>query len=216
MVPFAVSCYVLYLLTCFPALHFSAPWCCDRHSGNNFDLPSFFPSSFFTDEEHALPPLKRKRKSTKGQNCPTTDRKPLLCRLRAWRSGAHLLDPLRAVRPISFICDDKSLVKLSTVRADKVTCVLDIVRLLEETDQWAEEWGGQIFDVIRGFDKKVDGGDENSEEDAAEESEDKVVSDDAFEDEIIVPRKRARVTVAPSRVPVLVSITNSLSRPKRK
>jgi hypothetical protein len=73
------------------------------------------------------------------------DRKPLQCRLRNWRSEAHLLDPLRAVRPLSFICDDKSLVKLSTLRADKVTCVLDLVRALEETEEWAQEWGEQVF-----------------------------------------------------------------------
>ena len=193
------------------ALEFSVAWCCDHHSGNNFNLSSFFLGSFFTDDEHAAPPLKRKRKSTKGQNRPTINRKPLQRHLRAWRSKAHLLDPLRAIQPHSFICDDKSIVKLSTLRSNKATCVLDIVRALEET----EEWGAQVFDVIQAFDKTADSIDENTdkEEDAqniaeAEETENEEESDE----EIIQPRKRTRMIVAPSRVHVLVSVTNASSK----
>ena len=96
--------------------------------------------------------------------------------------------------------------------------MLDLVRTLEETDEGAEEWGSQILDVIWAFDKEVN--DENSEEEAggemAEQSVDEVLSDEESEDEIIVPCKCARAIVAPSHVPVLVSITNSLSSSRRK
>jgi len=207
--------YVDLLTSLSTALEFSVAWCCDRHSGTNFNLSSFFPGSFFTDDEYAAPPLKRKRKSTKGQNRPTINRKPLQCHLRAWRSEAHLVDPLRAVRPYSFICDDKSIVKLSTLRSDKVTCVLDIVRALEETEEWGEEWGAQVFDVIQAFDKAADSVDEDTDEEEdvqdiveAEETENEEESDE----EIIQPRKRTRMIVAPSRVPVLVSVTNAPSK----
>jgi hypothetical protein len=67
------------------ALSFSSPWCCDRHSGNGFSLPSFFLGPFYTEAEHMLPPPKRKR-ALKGQNRPTCDRKPLQLQLHAWRN----------------------------------------------------------------------------------------------------------------------------------
>ena len=104
------------------------------------------------------------------------DHKPLLCHLQMWCSEAHLLDPLRAIQPLSFICDNKSLVRLSILHTDKVTCVLDLVWALDETEEWAEEWGRQILDVIQTFDN------ENTEEDTteliAEESHDEIVSDE--------------------------------------
>jgi hypothetical protein len=90
-----------------------------------------FSPTFFTEELYAVPLEKRKRKSPKGQNHPTVDRKPLQCHLQTWCSNAHTLDPLCTVRPPSFILDDKSLIKLSTLHADKVTCVLDIVQALD-------------------------------------------------------------------------------------
>ena len=154
-----------------------------------------------------------------GQNRPTIDRKPLQCHLRAWHSKAHLLDPLRTVQPLSFICDNKSIVKLSTLHSDKVTCVLDIVQALEETEEWEEEWGAQVFDVIQAFDKAVDSVDEDTdkEEDAqniveAEETENKEESDE----EIIQPCKQTRMIVALICAPVLVSITNASSKQKQQ
>jgi hypothetical protein len=187
-----VKLYVDLLTSLSTALEFSVAWCCDRHSGNNFNLSSFFPDSFFTDDEHPAPPLKRKRKSTKGQNRPTIDRKPLQHHLRAWRSKAHLLDPLRAVRPHSFICDDKSIVKLSTLRSDKVTCMLDIVRALEET----EGWGAQVFDVIQAFDKAANSVDEDTdeEEDAQDIAEaEETENEEEADEEIIQPRRGTSV-----------------------
>jgi len=62
--------------------------------------------------------------------------------------------------------------------------VLDIVCALEETEEWGEEWGAQVLDVIQAFDKT-----ENKE-----------------------PCKQARMIVAPSCVPVLGSVTNTPSK----
>jgi hypothetical protein len=57
-------------LTFSTALEFSVAWCCGRHSGDKFNLSSLLRGAFFTDEEHAAPPLKHKSKSMKGQNPP--------------------------------------------------------------------------------------------------------------------------------------------------
>ena len=104
--------------------------------------------------------------------------------------------------------------------------MLDIVLALGETEEWAEEWGEQVFHVIQVFDQDKGSDDENSAAHSCEEKEtaECVEHEEAFdredseesEDEIIVPRKRARATVAPSRVPVLVSIINSPSRRQRR
>lgn len=89
--------YVELLTSLSTALEFSIAWCCDCHSRTNFNLSSFLPGSFFTDDECAAPPLKCKCKSTKGQNQPTIDHKPLQCCLHAWHFKVHLLDPLHAI-----------------------------------------------------------------------------------------------------------------------
>jgi hypothetical protein len=94
--------------------------------------------------------------------------------------------------------------------------VLDIVWALEETEEWGEEWGAQAFDVIQAFDKAADSIDEDTDEEEsdaqdigeAEETENEEESDE----EIIQPRKRTRMIVALSRVPVLVSVTNAPSK----
>jgi hypothetical protein len=204
----------------YAALSFSSPWCCDRHSGNGFLLPSFFLGPFFTEAEHMLPPAKRTR-APKGQNRPTCDRKPLQRRLHAWRNQAHQLDSLRAVRPPSFICDDKSIIKLSTMRPDKVTCPLDLVHALDETEDWQVEWAEQVFSVIREFDASgsnhdVDDELVGDEEEVSEEADGLNETQDDEEEEIVIPRKRARVSKIPSRVPVLVSVTNLSTQRKKR
>lgn len=170
-----------------------------------------------------LPPAKRTR-APKGQNRPTCDRKPLQRRLHAWRDKAHQLDSLRAVRPPSFICDDKSIIKLSTIRPDKVTCPLDLVRALDETEDWQAEWAEQVFSVIREFDMDISNhdeddeliGDADDEAEVSEEADGLNETQDDDEEEIVIPRKRARVSKIPSRVPVLVSVTNLSTQRKKR
>jgi hypothetical protein len=149
--------------------------------------------------------------------------------LQAWRTEAHALDNLRSVRPITFICDDKSIVKLATIRSNKVTCVLDIVRALDETEEWGGEFGRAVYNVICAYDsdKSLNTGDNSEQSSEAEEedeeaeeaaenesswigSEDGASNSDSSEEEEIIPHKRARMAPKLSRVPVLVSITNIL------
>lgn len=212
------------------ALDFAGEWCCDRHPGGGFNLASYFPGQFYTEED-CINVVKKRKSTPKRQNRPTIQRPLLQRHLRAWRTEAHAIDPLRSVRPSSFILDDKSIVILSRIRCDKVTCVLDITRALEETEEWAEEFGTQIHHVIIAYDfdkpwciGETDGqasdGEEDEDEDVeeTEEKEPEANSEaseaEEFEvEEETIPRKRARIVVAPSREPVIVSNT---SRPTRR
>jgi hypothetical protein len=166
-------------------------------------------------------PLAKRTRAPKGQNRPTCDRKPLQHRLHAWRNKAHQLDSLRAVRPPTFICDDKSIIKLSTIRPDKVTCPLDLVRALDETEDWQAEWAEQVFSVIREFDLEVSIpdeliGDADDEEEVSEEADGLNKTEDDDDEEIVIPRKRARVSKIPSRVPILVSVINLPTQRKKR
>ena len=199
------------------ALDFTGKWCCDRHPGNGFDLASYFPGVFYTEEDDINLVNKRKKRTPKGQNRPMAQRPHLQSRLRAWRTEAHALDPLHSVRPSTFICDDKSIVKLSTMHPDKITCALDITRALDETEEWAEEFGNQVYRVMLAYDLDkawtfANTNDETSEceeEDEEDEEPEAGLEDEASEvEEEIIPRKRARMAGVPSREPVLVSITN--------
>ena len=201
------------------ALEFTGAWCCNRHLGNGFDITSFFPGPFYTDEEDANLAKKRKRKSTRGQNRPTVERPLLQRHLRAWRSETHALNYLRTIRLASFICDDESIVKLSKIRSDKITCVSDITKALNKTQEWTMEFGEAVHNVIRAydFDKDLDGSEAEDEDSDAEEecaleadSNEGLTGEDiegngSDEEEEVVPRKRARMANAPSRVPVLVA-----------
>jgi hypothetical protein len=141
--------------------------------------------------------------------------------LRVWHTEAHALDPLCSVRPSTFICDNNSIVKLSTMHPDKITCVLDITRALDETEEWAEEFGSQVYHVILAydFDKAWTFANTNNETsecevdaDEEEEEEEEARSEDEAseieEEEEIIPRKCARMAGVLSREPVLVSVTN--------
>ena len=87
------------------------------------------------------------------------------------------------------------------------------MRVLDETEDWQAEWAEQVYNVIHQFDLDTSNhlkddelrGDADNEQEVSKEAD----SPDGTEDaEIIVPRKRARVSKIPSRVPVLVSVAN--------
>ncbi|KAJ6525804.1 P-loop containing nucleoside triphosphate hydrolase protein [Mycena vulgaris] len=143
------------------ALKLSTPWCCDRdHPGApelRFDKRTFFPGQFLymddagaiyagdedeDDRVHLNPPKTRKRKAKGPQNRKVADRGPLQERLREWLNSSHASDPLRSVRPASFIIDAKGIKSLSAVHPDRMTSVAQVTRTLQETEEWETEWGG--------------------------------------------------------------------------
>ncbi|KAJ7805721.1 P-loop containing nucleoside triphosphate hydrolase protein [Mycena olivaceomarginata] len=142
------------------ALSISFDWCCDRPHPERpeiqFDKRTFFPGRFIYEEEngaiyagdtdepdrvHLNPPVARKRKARGVSNRKVDQRAPLQTLIRAWLSKAHSTDPLRAVRPASFILDAKGTKKLSTVHPDRMKTAGDVTAALEETEEWTLEWG---------------------------------------------------------------------------
>jgi hypothetical protein len=98
------------------------------------------------------------------------------------------------------------------------------VRALDETEDWQAEWAEQVFSVIREFDMDISNhdeddeliGDADDEAEVSEEADGLNETQDDDEEEIVIPRKRARVSKIPSRVPVLVSVTNLSTQRKKR
>ncbi|KAJ7199759.1 P-loop containing nucleoside triphosphate hydrolase protein [Mycena pura] len=156
------------------ALSISFGWCCDRPHPERpeiqFDKRTFFPGRFIYEEEdgaiyagdvgepdrvHLNPPVARKRKPRGVSNRKTEQRAPLQSLIRTWLSKAHSIDPLRAVRPASFILDAKGINKLSTVHPDRIKTVGDVAAALGETEEWMMEWGAQIIEIITNYDTDI-------------------------------------------------------------
>ncbi|KAF7371288.1 II DNA helicase [Mycena sanguinolenta] len=156
------------------ALDISYQWCCDLDHPNapdhKFDKRSFFPGRFIyedkdgriyagdvdeADREHLNPTKTRKRKANRLPNRRVIDRGGLQSRLRAWVLLAHSSNPLRAVRPATYILDSKAIKALSTVHPDRLTSVSQVVAALDETEEWGVEWGGKVFEVTSAYDAEL-------------------------------------------------------------
>ncbi|KAJ7201843.1 P-loop containing nucleoside triphosphate hydrolase protein, partial [Mycena pura] len=120
------------LLTIISALQISTEWFCDRPHPENprltFDKRTFFPSTFIYEESDGaiyagdtdepdrvhLNPLKTRKRKAKGPpNRKVVDCPDLQVHLRNWLRSVHAADALRAVRPASFILDEKGIEVLS-------------------------------------------------------------------------------------------------------
>ncbi|KAJ7900787.1 hypothetical protein B0H13DRAFT_1883346 [Mycena leptocephala] len=165
------------------ALDISYEWCCDldhpNYPGRKFDKRSFFPGRFIyvgaegaiyagdVDEAnrvHLNPPKGKKRKAKGLANRRVIDRSDLQCRLHTWLASAHASDPLRAVRPATFILDPKAIKALSTVHPDRIISVSQVVMTVQETAEWGVEWGADVLAIISAYDAELN---PNSNEQAA-------------------------------------------------
>ncbi|KIJ57646.1 hypothetical protein HYDPIDRAFT_34911 [Hydnomerulius pinastri MD-312] len=139
-----------YLNDCSPtALSHTTMWCCDRHDDPTFDLSDFFLGDLYTGntDTEKPPATKRKRKTLR----PKEEREILLAKLTSWRSQAHASDTYRS-RPVTWLCDDDGLELLSKTDPDNLRSVEALINLLGETEEWGQECGIQIFNVISRFD----------------------------------------------------------------
>ncbi|KAH0826952.1 hypothetical protein J3R83DRAFT_4610 [Lanmaoa asiatica] len=135
------------------AQHYSTRWCCDRHPGSDFKLATFFLGEIYTSQLSSEAEAPAATKHKRVQYRAREDRPNLLDTLEAWRCEAHIQDPYRSVRPITWICDDDELDLLSKTHPSKIGSAQDIVDLLQETAEWGIEFGQQLFDVIDQFDR---------------------------------------------------------------
>ena len=142
---------IVLLLHYFPACSFITDICCDRDS-DSFNLSSFFPGKFLTEDE-----LKVKKKTRKGgPSRPVKHRALLEELLQGWRRQAHQNYSLRAVLPASWILEDAQITLLAAIAPAKLTNAQDITQLLNETDEWSSKWSSQVFDLISTYNPPAD------------------------------------------------------------
>jgi hypothetical protein len=103
-----------------------------------------------SEDAQTMPSTKCKRTKLRDKEL----RKPLLAKLKKWRTDAHFNDPLQSVWPITWLCDNNSLKILSKMNADNLRMVDNIIQLLEEAEEWGKDCGQQILKVIAQFDKE--------------------------------------------------------------
>jgi hypothetical protein len=156
------------------ALKISTESCCDRLHPDKpdiqFDKSKFFPGRFLYEDEsgaiyagdvddpgriHLNPPKTKKRKAKGPKNRKVADRADLQARLGDWLASSHATDPLRAVRPSSFILDALGIKSLSAVHPDRMRTVVDVVAVLDETSEWEGEWGRKVFEVISAYNSEL-------------------------------------------------------------
>jgi len=143
----------LWLMWSFTlALDFVTPWCCNRpdcpHS-EGFKWPRFFLGEVYNGKESTI----QKSKTGRPKNRAMKDRPLVRSLLATWRSTAHKADPLRSVRPATFIIDDNTMIKLlATILPGRIRIPSHITEFLSETKEWSALWALPIFDVIHKFD----------------------------------------------------------------
>lgn len=74
-----------------------------------------------------------------------------------WRNEAHKHDPLAAVRPPTFILDDKGIKTLARIYPTEIRNTTQVVQALEETEEWDQEWSKEIIAIIQAYDNELKG-----------------------------------------------------------
>jgi hypothetical protein len=109
-----------------------------------------------SDREEIFPPAKEKRRSKKKVR-PLKDRGVLKIRLLSWRAETHEHDPLAAVRPPSFILDEKGIKTLAAIHPTEIRNTTQVVQALGETEEWDREWSKKILTIIQTYDNEIKG-----------------------------------------------------------
>lgn len=69
-----------------------------------------------------------------------------------WREQAHARDRFS---PIEWIVTDSDLELVSETHPSSLRCLQDLVVLLEETEEWAQEYGHEMIKIITQFETTV-------------------------------------------------------------
>ena len=136
------------------ALHFDTPFCCDRHEDDVFDLNDFLPSLLYT-AALTTTLTKRKAPAPRVKRRMVKDRQALDLRLIQWLISASENDPLCGVRSVVDILSDHNRAMLICANPASLSSPHTITKLLDETEEWAEEWSAQLLGVIHQYDKEL-------------------------------------------------------------
>ncbi|KAK6981275.1 hypothetical protein R3P38DRAFT_2808358 [Favolaschia claudopus] len=118
------------------ALKISTEWCCDREHETylQLDIPGKF---IYEDPDHKIYAGDVDEPDRVHLNTP----KPKKSKAK--------------VRPATFILDPKGIKLLSTVYPYRMRSHNDVVTVLNETCEWAEEWAAGVFHIISIYDDEL-------------------------------------------------------------
>jgi hypothetical protein len=223
------------LLTRLSALSISTLWCCDRDHPDQpeiqFDKRTFFPGRFIyeddtgaiyagaideSDRVHLNPAKGRKRKARGIPNRKVIERQPLQDLLNKWLSSTHATDPLRAVRPASFILDAKGIKRLATVHLQRLKSAEDAAGALEETAEWTTQWGAAVFAIVTDYDSDLQKLEELETESApaVRRRVKEAVGERDAENEYVPKGKRPRTIAVLTDIPLNVRRSTRLGQKK--
>jgi hypothetical protein len=123
-------------------------FCCDRCQ--TFPFSAYFLGDIYTGGKG--PKINKTKATMVYKNRPVKQRIPLQILIRTWRAEAHRIDPLRTLRPASWIIDDAKIKKLATLLPTRIRTPSDITALLNEGVEWSSEWSLKLFNVVHLFD----------------------------------------------------------------
>ncbi|KAF8241150.1 hypothetical protein L208DRAFT_1464151 [Tricholoma matsutake] len=147
-------CKHVYIYVCSTALHFNTTFCCDRHKDDVFDLNDFLPSPLYTGTSMSTL-TKRKAPAPHVKRRVVKDWQALDLHLIKWLTSASENDPLHGVQSVVDILSDHNRAMLICANPALLFSPCTITKLLDETQEWAEEWSALLLDVIRQYDNEL-------------------------------------------------------------
>jgi hypothetical protein len=130
-------------------------FCCDRHDDDVFDLNEFLPSPLYTDVPSTIGTKRKEPPTPRVKKRVVKEREALDHRLIQWLTTASQNDHLRGVQAAVDILSDRNRAILVCTHPALLASPNAITKLLDETEEWQEEWSTLVFDVIRQYDKDI-------------------------------------------------------------
>ena len=87
--------------------------------------------------------------------CPTNQRSALDELLIEWLKIQHANDSLGVFRAEYDILSIEQREQLCRTHIKYITSSADIVRIVDETEEWAEEWAEVIYNLIRDYETSL-------------------------------------------------------------
>lgn len=150
--------FVKSSLTVVSALDYDGPFCCDQHANQAFNLDHWLPGQTLPSlaqsrlemlmdvDQRAAPPKKARKRYR-----PIVQRLPLEQLLKVWRET--VLSNKLGIKgwPSDWILADQHIIKLAREEKSTLKSAGDIVSLLEESREWADNFAEQVYQVIESF-----------------------------------------------------------------
>ena len=134
------------------ALRYTTPFCCDRHH-NRFILQNFLPGQLYTNENMITSAAKEARKYPSYS--PTAQRPALDDILIKWLKMQHAIDSLGVFWAEYDILSFDQRDQLCRTHFKYIKSPANIVRIVDETEEWAEEWAEMIYNLIHDYETSL-------------------------------------------------------------